>query len=83
MFSLPESKLQKTAEICHCLMFHGFCHQLRILTHALSEAIPIMEKLIEMMQGKVKVATMAAIKCNVYEDKSEDTGKVVKTHKYR
>ena len=53
------------------------------LSYALSEALPIMEKLIGMRRREVKVVTKAAMKCNVYKDDSEDTRKLVKTHKYR
>ena len=37
-----------------------------------------MELLKEMRRRKVKVATMVTIKCNVYKDNSENTGKVAK-----
>ena len=45
------------------------------LSYALHETIPIMELFREMERRKVKVAMTAAIKCKVYEDNSEGTGK--------
>ena len=52
------------------------------LSYALSEALPIMERLIEMRRREVKVVTETITKCDVYKDNSEDTGNG-KTQKYR
>ena len=51
-------------------------------SYALSEALLIMERLMEMRKREVKVVTNATTKCNVYKDNSEDTGNG-KTQKYR
>ena len=58
--------------------------EIALSSYVLSEALLIMERLMEMWKREVKVVTKATTKkCNVYKDKSEDTEKVVRTHKYR
>ena len=47
------------------------------LSYALSTALPIMEKLMEMRRKReVKVVIKAATKCKVYKDNSEDPGRI-------
>ena len=53
------------------------------LSYALSEALSVMKRLMEMRRREVKVVTKAALKCHVYKDNSEDTGRVAQIHEYR
>ena len=52
--------------------------EIALSSYALSEALPIMERLMEMRKREVDVVTKATTECNVYKDDSEDTGKLVK-----